>query len=143
MRWRSGLSRVRKRFACHARMPASTRNRTLARSVLAAGLALAALSCAASFTEADDGSAERVLIGRDFTVSLPAVERPRLPLVEDERIVHCVGAHLDAGSGREIFDFKAVAAGETVIRIKRSSKSTDPRTFEFTVRVVLGGAGPQ
>ena len=94
-----------------------------------------------SFDQSDDGDSKRVLLGKTFTITLPALEEGRKAQVEKPNIVRPVDVERDSPRGMDTFNFKAIGVGETDIRIPLTiSSAEDSKQFVLTIRVVLGGS---
>src|SRR5579862_7302069 len=99
------------------------------------------LSGCTSFDQSDDGDSERVLLGKTFTVTLPALEEGRTPLVGKPNIVRFLDVQRDSPRGMDTFNFKAIGVGETDIRVPLTvSSAEDSKQFVLTISVVLGGS---
>jgi hypothetical protein len=82
-----------------------------------------------------NGSTSRVLFGKEFTITMPALEQPAHPHIDDPRVA-CFLEHSQDSTGKNVYRFKATQVGETDIRIPRTSGSE----FVMTIIVVLGGS---
>jgi|SRR5579862_5721558 len=92
-----------------------------------------------SFDQSDDGTSREVLLGKLFTVALPALAQPRAAQVQKENIVRFVVVHRNSPLGMDTFEFKAVGTGETDIHIPKAPTPSEGSDFVLTVKVVLGG----
>ncbi|HLY74866.1 MAG TPA: hypothetical protein VKU80_12175 [Planctomycetota bacterium] len=93
-----------------------------------------------SFDQSDDGDSKHVLLGKNFTITLPALEEARRAQVEKENIVRFVKVQRDSPQGMDTFEFKAIGVGETGIHIPLTiTSSEDSKDFVLTIKVVLGG----
>jgi hypothetical protein len=95
-----------------------------------------------TFDSTDDGDNKKILLGKTFTISLPASEEKRTPAFVKEAIIQYRECRRDPSTGMDVFEFKAVGLGETEIRIPKgpSLSSTPEADFVLTARVVLAGS---
>lgn len=93
-----------------------------------------------SFDQTDDGNSKEVLLGKTFTISLPSVAEPRESHIAKQSVARFVGSQRVFPGGMETFEFKAIALGETEIRIPLEIQSSESKDFVLTIRVVLGGS---
>ncbi len=98
-------------------------------------LALFGAGGCTSFDHENDGTSRRVLLGKEFTITMPASEEAVHPKIEDLRVA-CFLEHSQDAVGKNVYKFKATHAGETEIRIPRSDGSSE---FVMTITVVVGG----
>jgi paraquat-inducible protein B len=102
-------------------------------------LALLLTGCT-SFDQSDDGDSKQVLLGKTFTITLPALDEARRAQVEKENIVRFVQVQRGSPQGMDTFEFKAIGVGETGIHIPLViSTSEETKDFVLTIKVVLGG----
>jgi hypothetical protein len=92
-----------------------------------------------SFDQSDDGNSKHVLLGKTFTITLPALAEARAAQVEKETIVRFVEVRRDSPRGMDTFEFKAIGVGETEIHIPQVLASSETKDFVLTISVVLGG----
>jgi hypothetical protein len=93
-----------------------------------------------SFDQADDGDSKQVLLGKTFTITLPAMAEERRAQVEKEDIVRFLKVERDSPRGMDTFEFKAIGVGGTGIHIPLLvSSSEESKDFVLTIKVVLGG----
>ena len=94
-----------------------------------------------SFDQSDDGDSKSVLLGKAFTITLPALTETRRAQVDRENIVRFVEVQRDSPRGMDTFEFKAIGVGETAIHIPQTvSSSEETKDFILTIKVVLGGS---
>jgi len=97
-------------------------------------VALCLLAGCTSFDHDNNDTERKVLLGKEFTITMPASEEAVHPTIEDLRIV-CFLEHSQDSGGKNVYRFKATQAGATEIRIPRSNGAE----FMMTIKVVLGG----
>jgi hypothetical protein len=102
-------------------------------------LACAFGSGCTSFDASDDGGSKDVLLGKIFTISLPATPQDRAPEISPESFVRFLAFRRDSNTNQDVFEFKAIKVGEAKIKIPLPSTGADQRTYVLTVDVVLGG----
>jgi paraquat-inducible protein B len=94
-----------------------------------------------SFDQSDDGDSKSVLLGKTFTITLPALAEERRPHVEKENFVRFLEVQRDSPRGMDTFEFKAIGVGETAIHIPQTiSSSEETKDFILNLKVVLGGS---
>lgn len=98
-------------------------------------LAIGLVSGCTSFDHDNDGTSRRVLLGKEFTITMPASDDAVNPRIEDLRIA-CFLEHSQDSGGKNVYRFKATQVGETEIRIPRVGHGSE---FVMTITVVLGG----
>lgn len=76
------------------------------------------------FTEADQGQTKEISRGASFTISLPAAQSATWaePKIQGT-FIRLVDRHMEASTGREVFEFKAERLGEGDLRIPPLSSS--------------------
>jgi len=91
-----------------------------------------------SFDASDKDDTRSVLLGKKFTISLPASEGQSVPRIANEAIARFLGCKPDPSSGLIVYEFQTAGVGETEIHIPKQSAPGLP-DFVMTVKVVLGG----
>jgi hypothetical protein len=89
-----------------------------------------------SFDHDNNGTSRRVLLGKQFTITMPASEQPTHPQIDDPRVALFLEHSVEDGTGKNVYTFKATQVGETEIHIAHTDGSPD---FVMTIVVVLGG----
>jgi hypothetical protein len=95
-----------------------------------------------SFDQSDEGDSKKILLGKTFTIALPAIDEVRRPRIANEGLVRFVGIQRDPSNGIDTFNFKAIGMGETEIFIPKSSAASGAPEYVFPVNVVIGGSPP-
>ena len=102
-------------------------------------LALCVAAGCTSFDHTNHETSRRVLLGKQFTIAMPASEDPVRPQIDDPRVALFLEHSVEEGTGKNVYKFKATQAGETDIHISHGNGTPD---FVMTIVVVLGGSPP-
>jgi len=100
-------------------------------------LAFCLMAGCTSFDHDNNGTSRRLLLGKQFTITMPASEEPAHPQIDDPRVACFLEQSQEPGTGNNVYKFKATQVGETDIRIPRGNGAPE---FVMTITVVLGGS---
>jgi hypothetical protein len=88
-----------------------------------------------SFDHDNNGTSRRVLMGKQFTITMPAADQPVSPQIDDPRVAVFLEHSLDSDR-RNVYRFRATQVGETDIHISHGNGTPE---FVMTIEVTLGG----